>query len=151
MNVVTVKPMKILLVEDDDADVTLAKRAFTRAKIWNSMDLVRNGKEALDYLGNTGEYADAVKYSRPDVVLLDLNLPILDGREVLVRLRENPATKDIPVVIVSTSDYDKDIEFGRTRGVRHYIIKPLAVDNVIEIFAALSGWSLIAGAVLPQG
>lgn len=147
MSTITVKPMRILMVEDDDADVLLAKRAFSRARIWNTMELVRNGKEAMDYLTNQGAFADTALFPRPDVVLLDLNLPVIDGREVLEKIRRNPALKDLPVVIVSTSDFDKDIEFGRVRGVRHYIIKPLAVDNVIEIFAALPGWNLIAGAV----
>lgn len=147
MSRITVDPIRILLVEDDEADILLAQRAFERANIWNRMDLVRNGQESLDYLRNEHAFADKEKHPRPDVVLLDLNLPGIDGREVLALMRKDPKLEKIPVVIVSTSDYERDIEFGRSHGVQHYIIKPIQVDNIMETFTSIPGFRIILGNV----
>lgn len=143
MSKITVEPARLLLVEDDEADILLAQRAFERANVWNPVDVVRNGREALDYLQNRGAYSDRAKYPRPDLVLLDLNLPAVDGREVLKVMRNDPEMKNIPVVIVSTSDYERDMEFGRQLGVYHYIIKPLQVDNILETFAACREFRIV--------
>jgi len=147
MSRVTIEPVKILMVEDDEADIILAKRAFERANIWNQMEVVRNGQEALDYLRNERAFADRAKYPRPGLVLLDLNLPGIDGRQVLDIMYNDPLLKPIPVVIVSTSDYERDIEFGRARSVKHYIIKPIQVDNLMETFAAIQSFRMILGNV----
>lgn len=143
MSKITVEPARLLLVEDDEADILLAQRAFERANVWNPVDVVRNGREALDYLQNRGAYSDRAKYPRPDLVLLDLNLPAVDGREVLKVMRNDPEMKNIPMVIVSTSDYERDMEFGRQLGVYHYIIKPLQVDNILETFAACREFRIV--------
>jgi CheY-like chemotaxis protein len=148
MSRITVDAIRILLVEDDEADILLAQRAFERASIWNQMDVVRNGQEALDYLRNEHAYADRERHPRPDVVLLDLNLPGIDGREVLALMHKNPELDKIPVVIVSTSDYERDIEFGRSHGVQHYIIKPIQVDNIMETFTSIPGFKIILGNVV---
>jgi CheY-like chemotaxis protein len=145
MSKISVDPIRLLLVEDDEADILLAQRAFERANIWNPLDVVRNGREALDYLYNRGNYADRSLYPRPDLILLDLNLPALDGREVLKTIRADASLKDIPIVIVSTSDYERDIEFGRQHGVHHYIIKPLQVDNILETFTAFREFRIVLG------
>lgn len=143
MSKINVDPIRLLLVEDDEADIILAQRAFERANIWNPLDVVRNGREALDYLYNRGNYADRSLYPKPDLILLDLNLPALDGREVLKTIRADAALKNIPVVIVSTSDYERDIEFGRQLGVHHYVIKPLQVDNILETFTAFREFRIV--------
>lgn len=145
MSAISVEPIRLLLVEDDEADILLAQRAFERANIWNTLDVVRNGREALDYLCHRGDYADRARYPRPDLILLDLNLPVLDGREVLKTIRTDASLKDIPIVIVSTSDYERDIEFGRQHGVHHYIIKPLQVDNILETFTAFRQFRIVLG------
>ncbi len=147
MNRVAITPIKILLVEDDEADILLAQRAFERANIWNGMEVVRNGQEALDYLRNEQAYADKEKYPAPGVILLDLNLPGIDGREVLEVMKKDPKLSAIPLVIVSTSDYERDIEFGRSHGVQHYIIKPIQVDNIMETFTAITSFHIILGNV----
>lgn len=147
MSRINVEPIKLLLVEDDEADILLAKRAFQRANIWNPVDVVRNGQEALDYLHNAGPYADKSKFPRPGLILLDLNLPGIDGREVLDRMHKDPALKSVPVVIVSTSDYERDIEFGRARDVQHYIIKPIQGDNILETCTAFPDFRIILGKV----
>lgn len=145
MSKVTIEPTRILLVEDDEADILLAERAFERANIWNRMDVVRNGQEALDFLYHKGPYADLEKFPRPGLILLDLNLPGIDGRQVLARLYVDPALRAIPIIIVSTSDYERDIEFGRARGVEQYIIKPLQVDNILQTFTAVPSLKIILG------
>jgi two-component system, response regulator len=150
MNQVSIVPIKILLVEDDEADILLAQRAFERANIWNRLVVVRNGQETLDYLRNEHTYADREKHPAPGVILLDLNLPGIDGREVLGIIRKDPKLSAIPVVIVSTSDYERDIEFGRAHGVQHYIIKPLQVDNIMETFTAIMSFHIILGNEAPQ-
>lgn len=147
MSRITVEPIKILLVEDDEADILLAQRAFQRANIWNQLDVVRTGQEALDYLRNERGYADKAKFPRPGVILLDLNLPGIDGRKILDIMFNDPKLKTIPVVIVSTSDYEKDIEFGRSHDVQHYIIKPIQIDNIMETFTAISDFRIILGNV----
>jgi len=148
MSKVSVEPIRILLVEDDEADILLAQRAFTRARIWNTLDVVRNGEQALDYLHNRGPYTDKILHPRPDLMLLDLNMPGIDGREVLRRMAAYTELKKIPVVIISTSDYEKDIEFGRSHGVRHYIIKPLQADSIFETCMAVPGFQLVMGNVI---
>jgi len=147
MSPIELEPIKMLLVEDDEADILLAQRAFQRSNIWNEVDVVRDGQEALDYLRNENAYADRTKYPKPGLVLLDLNLPGIDGREVLDIMHKTPELKDIPVVIVSTSDYEKDIEFGRARDVQHYIIKPIQVDNILETCTAFTNFSICLGSV----
>ena len=149
MNRINIAPIRILLVEDDEADILLAQRAFERANIWNKMDVVRNGQEGLDYLRNEQAYADKAKFPLPGVVLLDLNLPGIDGREVLRMMKKDPKLSAIPIVIVSTSDYERDIEFGRAHGVQHYIIKPIQVDNIMETFTAIPSFHIILGNVVP--
>jgi two-component system response regulator len=145
MSRVQVEPIRILLVEDDEADIMLAQRAFERANIWNKMDVVRSGQEALDYIYSQGNFTDRTKYPRPGLILLDLNLPGIDGRDVLDKLHKDPHMKTIPIVIISTSDYERDIEFGRAREVQHYLIKPIQVDNVMETFTAIRSFKIILG------
>jgi CheY-like chemotaxis protein len=149
MNQITIVPIKILLIEDDEADILLAQRAFERANIWNRIDVVHNGHEALDYLRNEQAYADKAKYPPPGVVLLDLNLPGMDGREVIEIMQKDARLSAIPVIIVSTSDYERDIEFGRSHGVQHYIIKPIQVDNIMEMFSSLKNFRVILGNEAP--
>jgi len=145
MSNVTVDAVRILLIEDDEEDVLLTQRAVSKANIWNKIEVARNGQEALDYLGNRAQFADTAKFPRPGLILLDLNLPGIDGREVLDTLTRDPKLKDIPVVIVSTSDYEKDIEFGRSHGVHHYIIKPVQADTILATVASIAQFRVILG------
>lgn len=137
MSRIEVDPIGILLVEDDDEDILLARRAFAKARIANRLDVVNNGRQALDYLRHRGDYADAERYPVPDVILLDLNMPVMDGREFIRLVRNDAALNRIPVVIVSTSDFERDVEFGREYGIGNFITKPLGVDNVLQLCASL--------------
>lgn len=147
MSIISVDAIRILLIEDDEEDILLAERAIKRANIWNRLDVVRNGQEALDYLYHQGAYTDPKKAPRPGLILLDLSLPGIDGRDVLDKLCSDPERKNIPVAIVSTSDYEKDIEFGRARGVKHYIIKPAQPDNLLTILESISTFQVVLGKV----
>ena len=99
-------PIEVLLVEDDPGDVLMTQEAFDEHKVGNRLTVVSDGVEALAYLRREGKYADA---ARPDLVLLDLNLPRRDGREVLAEIKNDPDLLDIPVVVLTTSQADEDI------------------------------------------
>lgn len=145
MPTITVQTSHILLVEDDADDALLAQRAFSKANVWNPVDTVRSGQEAWDYLNHQGAYADVEKYPAPLLILVDLNLPGMDGRELITRLQGDARLRLIPLVVISTSDYEKDIEFGRRQGVQHYVIKPLQPQNILSILGSLPGFRIILG------
>ncbi|HOW97921.1 MAG TPA: response regulator [Kiritimatiellia bacterium] len=142
---ITVQTSRILLVEDDHDDAALAQRAFHKANVWNPLDVVRSGQEAWDYLTHQGAFADAEKFPAPLFVLVDLNLPGMDGRELISRIQADSGLRRIPLLVVSTSDYEKDIEFGRKLGVQHYVIKPLQPQNILAFIGALPGFQIILG------
>ena len=148
MSKINVQAIRILLIEDDEEDVLLAQRALAKANIWNKVDVVRNGQEALDYLYNQNAYSDKEAFPAPGLILLDLSLPGIDGRDVLERLHQDAERKKIPIAIVSTSDYEKDIEFGRSHGVQHYIIKPAQPDNIMMTIGSITNFRVILGNVI---
>jgi two-component system, response regulator len=124
----------ILLVEDDPqyADVTLI--AFREKNISDSIHLVRDGQEALEFIFCTDRYADRdVNCAQPKVILLDLNLPVLDGHEVLRRLKQDPRTESIPVVMLTSSEEERDIFDSHDFGADHYVVKPLHVEQFSQI------------------
>jgi len=148
MSNITVNAPRILLVEDDHDDAMLAQRAFAKANVWNTIDVARSGQEAWEYLQNQGAYADKQRYPAPVFVLVDLNLPGMDGRELITRIRSDARLRDLPLVVSSTSDYEKDIEFGRQQGVQHYVIKPLQPQNILAFVGALPGCRIVLGNVV---
>jgi len=119
----------ILLVEDNDADVKLTRRAFAKAGFPLRLDVVSDGVEALDYLhGSEGKPAGPL----PDVVLLDLNLPRLSGHEVLERIRTTDRTRRLPVVVLTSSVEEDDVARSYDRGANSYVRKPVAFDAFVE-------------------
>lgn len=137
----------ILLVEDNPSDIDLAKRAFAKAKIVNPLVIAEDGKEALDYLFHTGSYEGVTEL--PCLVLLDLKLPIVNGLDVLSRIRENPITRRLPVVIMTSSQEDDDIAQSYDRGVNSYIRKPVNFLQFAEAVNQLSTYWLILNEAPP--
>ena len=124
--------IEILLVEDSPADVELTLHALQHNKIANHVHVVQDGEEALDFLFCRGEYADRSFQSPPKVVLLDLKLPKVEGLEVLRRVKNDPRTKSVPVVILTASREEKDLVNGYKLGVNAYIQKPVDFDQFRE-------------------
>jgi CheY-like chemotaxis protein len=124
-----VKPIEVLLVEDDAGDELMTREAFEDNKIGNSLHVVRDGEEALDYLYRRGAHIDAV---RPDLILLDLNLPKYDGRQVLERIKGDPELSAIPVVVLTTSSAEEDIVRSYKLHANAYVTKPVDLAQFIK-------------------
>ena len=122
---------EILLVEDNPDDVELTRLAFNEAKIANRLTVVGDGAQALDYLFARGDYAGRSPDDLPSIVLLDLNLPKVDGREVLQAIRSNEATRTLPVVVLTTSAEPFDVEASYALGVNSYIQKPVDFEQFV--------------------
>lgn len=134
----------ILLVEDDPDDAELTVRAFTEARIINTVHVVRDGEEALDFLFSNGAYANRKGLALPQVILLDLTLPKISGMEVLRRIKRDPRTQNISVIVVTASRNDAEIDECKQLGVEHCIGKPIRFDNFSQITPQLSFlWALV--------
>jgi CheY-like chemotaxis protein/plasmid maintenance system antidote protein VapI len=134
----------ILYVEDQPNDVELTLRALEAANITNRIYVVRDGVEALDFLFCTGEYAHRRRNDRPQVILLDLNLPKLNGFEVLRRIKADPRTRSIPVVVLTVSKSSRDIAISKQLGAETYIVKPVDFRSFSEVTPQLSfQWALL--------
>lgn len=123
-------PIEILLVEDNPGDIRLTQRAFEMRNVVNGLQVATDGVEALAYLNQDGEYADV---DRPDLILLDLNLPRMDGREVLERIKSNPVLKRIPVVILTSSTAEEDIVRTYDLHANAYLTKPVDFDGLVDV------------------
>ncbi len=128
----------ILLVEDNPDDVALTRRAFANNKITNELIEARDGVEAIDYLFGTGAYAGRNTAILPAIILLDLHLPRLDGLEVLKRIRSDPRTKRVCVVILSSSIEDRDVCECYAEGANSYVHKPVDFDELISVIGCIS-------------
>ncbi|MEU1280929.1 response regulator [Streptomyces sp. NPDC005805] len=123
-----VEPIEVLLVEDDPGDELMTREAFEDNKIQNTLHVVRDGQEALDFLFRRGAYTDA---PRPDLILLDLNLPRYDGRQVLERIKSDDDLALIPVVVLTTSSAEEDILRSYKLHANAYVTKPVDLDQFI--------------------
>ncbi|MEU0599924.1 response regulator [Streptomyces sp. NPDC006393] len=121
-----VQPIEVLLVEDDPGDELMTREAFADNKIGNTLHVVRDGEEALDFLYRRGTHASA---PRPDLILLDLNLPKYDGRQVLERIKSDPDLSHIPVVVLTTSSAEEDILRSYKLHANAYVTKPVDLDQ----------------------
>ena len=137
------KTRNILLVEDNPSDIELAKRAFQKANIVNPVVIAEDGQQALDYLFATGEYSGRDKTELPAIVLLDLKLPIIDGLEVLRRIRSNESTRRLLVVILTSSKEEQDVANGYDLGVNSYIRKPVDFHQFAEAIKQLGIYWLL--------
>ncbi|MEU4822122.1 response regulator [Actinomadura citrea] len=124
-----VQPITVLLVEDDPGDELMTREAFEHNKVGNTLQVVRDGAEALDFLYKRGDHAGA---PHPDLVLLDLNLPKRDGREVLEEIKSDPELASIPVVVLTTSSAEEDILRSYKLHANAYVTKPVDFDQFIK-------------------
>jgi len=144
------KKKMILLVEDNPDDEALTLRAFAKNKITNEIVVVRDGAEALDWVFAEGAYADRDGNELPEVVLLDLKLPKVDGLEVLRKIRENDHTKLMPVIILTTSEEESDRLAGYSLGANSYIRKPVDFQQFIEAVRQLGLYWLVLNESPPE-
>lgn len=128
------RPAEILLVEDNDGDVLLTREAFRVSKINNNFTLATDGEMALDILQRNPPYEDA---ARPDLILLDLNLPKLDGREVLDRIKKDENLRRIPIIVVTSSDAETDVVKSYNLHANAYVTKPINLDGFKDIVKAV--------------
>ena len=133
-NTSSVTPIEILLVEDSEADIVLTEEALKDAKVINRLSVVRDGEEAMRRARREGEHATAPS---PDLILLDLNLPLKDGREVLRELKEDDELRRIPVVVLTTSVAERDILAAYDQHVNAYITKPVDMEQFIAVVRAI--------------
>ena len=135
MNSSLSQPIEILLIEDSPSDANLTIREFRRAKIANHLHWVEDGETAIDYLKRQGNYQDA---ARPDLILLDLNLPGLDGREVLAEIKADAVLKRIPVIVLTTSASEEDILRSYNLSANCYITKPIDIQQFIQVIQLIN-------------
>jgi CheY-like chemotaxis protein len=135
--------VEILLVEDNPNDVELTLHAFEKHKLANHIRVASDGQEALDYLLGTGGHDDRAEHAHPRVILLDLNLPKVDGLEVLREIRADAALHTVPVVILTSSREERDIVQSYDLGVNSYIVKPIDFDKFVETVQTLGFYWLL--------
>ena|SRR5450432_2643912 len=133
------RPVEILLVEDNPGDVRLTREAFIDGKVHNHLSVVEDGEKALAFLRRQGEFSDA---PRPDLVLLDLNLPGKDGCEVLAEMKADPDLNCIPVVVLTTSEADEDILKAYNLNVNCYIHKPVDLEQFVKVVKSVESFWL---------
>lgn len=124
------RPIDILLVEDDPGDVLITKEALEHSKVTNNLTCVEDGEQALAFLRREGDHADA---TRPDLILLDLNLPRRDGREVLAEVKNDPELRRIPIVVLTTSQAEEDILRSYDLHANAFVSKPVDFDRFVEV------------------
>lgn len=128
------RPIEILLVEDNPGDVRLTQEALKAGKIANHLSVVEDGERALEFLRQAGRYHDT---ARPDLILLDLNLPRKDGRELLTDIKQDPVLRKIPVVVLTTSQADEDICRAYSLNCNCYVTKPVNFDQFVEVVKSI--------------
>ena len=133
------RPIEILLVEDNPGDVRLTRESLNEAKVRNNMVVASDGMEAMDCLRRAGQYADT---RRPDLILLDLNLPRMNGFEVLDAIKEDPDLKRIPVVVLTTSQAEQDIIRSYNLYANAYVNKPVDLEQFIKVIKSIEDFWL---------
>ena len=124
------RPIEVLLVEDNPGDIELTRQGLKEGKVQVNLNVVMDGSEAIDYLRRAGKHAGAV---RPDIVLLDLNLPGKDGREVLAEIKADPDLETIPIVVLTTSESEEDLHGAYKLRANCYINKPVDFDQFVKL------------------
>ncbi len=144
----TSRPIRILMAEDSPTDAELARQAFKNGKLLNDLTIVKDGVVAMQYLRREGEFAEA---TRPDVILLDLNMPRKDGRTVLEEVKKDPAFRTIPVVILTTSEDENDVLKSYELQASCFITKPVDFDKFLEVARQIKQFFFTVVTLPPNG
>ena len=136
------KPITILVVDDDPDDRMLIEDAFVESKLQNQRRYVKDGVELIEYLQHRGQFGDVREAPRPGVILLDLNMPRMDGREALAVIKADPNLRQIPVIVLTTSKAEEDILRSYNLGVNSFITKPVTFDGLVNVVNVLSSYWL---------
>jgi CheY-like chemotaxis protein len=147
----TVESITILMADDDPDDCVLVKDAFAESRVANDLRFVKDGEELMDYLRHRGKYKSVKTSPRPGLILLDLNMPRKDGREALKEIKSDPALRNIPVVILTTSKEEEDILRSYDTGANSYISKPVTFKGLVEVIASLGQYWLESVHLPPHG
>lgn len=131
------KPIVLLMAEDDADDRLLVKDALEESRVLNVLHFVEDGEQLLDYLRRQGRYSDPETSPRPGLILLDLNMPRMDGREALRAIKADPELRRIPVVVMTTSKAEEDIFRSYDLGASSYITKPVTFERLVELMRTL--------------
>lgn len=140
MNRPNAKPVTILLADDDADDRELAREALEQSRLLNTLHMVNDGEELMDYLHCRGRYAEAGAAPRPGLILLDLSMPKMDGREALAAIKRNPSLRQIPVVIMTTSSAEEDICRSYDLGASSFITKPVTFPALVEVMNGIGSY-----------
>ncbi len=132
------KPVVILMAEDDDDDFLLTKQAFEESRLLNTLQRVSDGEELMDYLRRQGKFQDPATSPEAGVILLDLNMPRKDGREVLREIKADPALRHYPIVVLTTSKSEEDVVRSYEVGISSYIRKPVGFDALVRALTVFS-------------
>jgi CheY-like chemotaxis protein len=131
------KPIILLMADDDMDDCMLAKDALNESRLLNTLHFTHDGEELLAYLRRQGNYANPASSPRPDLILLDLNMPRKDGREALAEMRADPALRSIPIIVLTTSKADEDIVRSYNLGANAFITKPVTFAGLVDVMKSL--------------
>lgn len=144
-------PACILLVEDNRMDIELTLDAFREARLMNTIQVAQNGQEALDFLFGRGKFADRTTYPMPNLILLDLKLPGIDGFKVLRQIKSTPLLKRLPVVILTSSKEEGDRALSYDKGANSYLVKPVSFDGFLNVVREISNYWLTLNVAPPDG
>ncbi len=145
------EPVRILLVEDNEMDVELTLDAFREGRLSNAITVARDGQEALDYVLGQGAYTDRRVHPLPNLILLDLKMPKIDGHEVLRRIKSTPEIKRIPVVILTSSKEEGDRALGYDNGANSYLVKPVSFEGFLKVVREIENYWLSLNVGPPDG
>ena len=143
------RPVVVLLAEDDDDDFLLTREAFAQAMLRNELIRLRDGQELVDYLKQAGEFAPPATAPRPGLILLDLNMPRMDGREALAEIKKDPALRSIPIVVLTTSGSEEDVLRSYDLGVNSFVRKPVTFEGLVAALKVMRAYWLEIVALPP--
>ena len=145
------RQLTVLLVEDNPRDVRLTQRAFQQAGLPHDLRVVRDGDEALAYLHREGAYKETETAPRPDVILLDLNLPRMGGHELLREVKQDSRFKQVPIIVLTTSERPDDVRLAYDAGANAYLLKPVEFNRFTEVIGQLGKFWLETVELPPEG